>query len=392
MISCATISRLLCTAAVIVVCILFLFGCTTIPKKLGFYRWLTTLRPPEIGLTPAHHYGIEWKYTFEELYNSSQNNLSGQTALITGANSGVGYETALALARLGCSSVTIACRNERKCEVAANKIRSDDRFDSKITTIHTMLVDMSSLKSVRNLAANYSKFHNQLDMLYLNAGVASVKSAQLSEDGIQKLFATNYLGHHLLYRLLEPIVMNSTLPRIIVTSSAASFETYDYKVATDLQTLNKQDHHDFKMYGQSKLAQILWVKELHRQTRTSTNSKTSSPSLYVNAVHPGAVDTGIWDNVVANNKFSTTMQSIINFFRKNVMWNSAEGALTMLYLGVATDQLVHKNISGKYFHPQAQEVVNPLSLDEVLQKKLWQFSDELIKDFVADIGQCDLTS
>jgi len=64
----------------------------------------------------------------------------------------------------------------------------------------------------------------------------------------------------------------------------------------------------------------------------------------------------------------------------------------MLYLGVATDQLVHKNISGKYFHPQAQEVVNPLSLDEVLQKKLWQFSDDLIKDFVADIGQCDSTS
>jgi len=340
-----------------------------IPRNLGFYKWYTSRNPTTIGLTPAFMLSDEWGYTFEELYASD---LTGQNALVTGSNSGVGYETSLALARLG-ASVTLACRNPTKCTAAAEKIRSDDAFKGKVTT---MTLDTSSLSSVKNFSLQFLETEQPIDLLYLNAGIGSGGinddgSAPLSEDGIELVFATNHVGHHLLYKLLQPLVAKSKMARIVLTSSAASYKTFDYKVATDLETLNGVNVRNIRVYGQSKLAQILWAKELTRQL--GPNSTT-----YVNACHPGAVDTNIWEK---NPLFPRFVQDMIFYLRKNVMWTAAEGALTMLYLGVATDDLRNKNVRGKYFHPQSQEMVNPLSLDTDLQKAVWKFSDELVRDF-----------
>ena len=359
----------ICAALVAVVAVLVGLLFSPIPRNLGLYKWLANRDPSLLGLTPAFSDGRPWGYTFEELY---ANDLTGQNALVTGANSGVGYETSLALARLG-ASVTLACRNPNKCDAAADKIRSDEAFKGKVDT---MTLDTSSLASVKAFSQSYLEKHQHLDMLYLNAGIGSAGvnhdgSAPLSTDGIEIVFATNHVGHHLLYKLLQPLVAESKLARIILTSSAASYNTFDYKVATDLETLNGANPRSMQVYGQSKLAQILWAKELSR--RLGTNSTT-----YVNAVHPGAVDTSIWEKLPMIPGF---IQEFITYLRKNVMWNAAEGALTMLYLGVATDQLVENNVRGKYFHPQSQEMVNPLALDKELQTAVWNFSDELVKDF-----------
>lgn len=344
-----------------------------IPTRLGFYRWIASRAPMLTGFTPAFHYGVEWGYTFEELY---QADLTGQTAIVTGANSGVGFETSLALARLG-ASVTLACRNPKKCDEAASKIQSDEAFKG---TVATMTLDTSSLKSVKDFSEKFRENNSALDLLYLNAGLGSAGveddgSTPLSEDGIELLFATNVVGHHLLFKHLEPLVMNSKMSRIVLTSSAASFIPFkDYKVATDLETLNsiRPMRDGVKVYGQSKLAQILWANELTRKAGPGSH-------IYVNAMHPGAVNTAIWEK---NPMIPRILMDIITYFRENVMWNSAEGALTMLYLGVATDQLVAKDLRGRYFHPQAREIVNPLALDEELQTKLWAFLDELVKDFI----------
>lgn len=243
-----------------------------------------------------------------------------------------------------------------------------------------MTLDTSSLKSVKDFSEKFREKNAALDLLYLNAGLGSAGveddgSTPLSEDGIELLFATNVVGHHLLFKVLEPLVMNSKLARIVLTSSAASFSTFkDYKVATDLETLNAvQPKRDgMQIYGQSKLAQILWAKELTRKLGPGSH-------VYVNAMHPGAVNTAIWQK---NPTIPAPVQKIVTYFRENAMWNAAEGALTMLYLGVATDQLVAKDLRGRYFHPQAHEIVNPLALDEELQTKVWLFLDELVKDFV----------
>lgn len=129
-----------------------------------------------------------------------------------------------------------------------------------------------------------------------------------------------------------------------------------------------------QLYGQSKLAQIIWAKHLTKLLGDDSN-------VYVNACHPGAVNTSIWDKGDME-KIPSFVIKFVNHLRRNVMWTGEEGALTQLFLGVATNKLVAKNIRGKYFHPQAEEVVNPLSLDETLQKELWEFSDALVAKFL----------
>lgn len=348
-----------------------------IPKNLGFYRFLASHRPDLVGLIPSFHHGIKWQFTFEELYKSCHN-ISGQKAVITGANSGVGYETARALAKCGVD-VTLACRNPERCSRAADKIKKESKDNGYNNDVSIMIVDTSSLQSVQTFAQEFLTKHKDgaLDMLYLNAGITkgnpSDNKLALSEDGVELVFATNYLGHHLMYRLLEPLLLNSKMARVIQTSSNASFVTFKYKVATSLESLNNPNSFVLtflKNYGQSKLAQILWAKHLTKHLGHRNN-------IYVNACHPGGVDTALVDKTLP-----AFLAPIINTFRENLLWSREEGALTPLYLGVATNDLATKNIRGKYFHPQAQEVVNPLSLDEKLQSDLWDFSEELVSKFL----------
>ena len=209
-----------------------------------------------------------WGFTFAELYGSSgsddststsasiasdskdyRNRLWGQTAIVTGANSGLGYEISLALARLGVS-VTMACRDLTKCEAAAAKIRADkmvvqrgkgDRdLEDPGKNIATMQVDISSLKSVSAFCDSYHFRHFDtegnplpLDMLFLNAGMTPRNpkedgSVFLTPDGIEITFATNVVGHHLMYKLLEPSLRHSparkTPARIVLTTSATSMK------------------------------------------------------------------------------------------------------------------------------------------------------------------------
>jgi retinol dehydrogenase-14 len=352
-----------------------------IPTKLGFYRWIAEAKAPElIGFTPAYLYGVPWKYSFEELYKS---NLTGQTAIVTGANSGIGYEISLNLARLG-AEVTMACRNPTKCEKAAERIRANESTKGKVKS---MLIDTSSLSSVKAFAEAYLKANQDqsLDMLFLNAGIGFLdnkpKCLPNSEDGIEMIFATNYVGHHLLYRLLETLLEKSKLARVIQTSSNGSFDTYSYKVATDMETMHRC-HGPFNArkaenlsYGQSKLAQIVWSKALTKRLGPDS-------TIYVNAFNPGATDTAIWDKIIEDSRASQIFRSFVDWMRSNVMWTAGEGALTGLFLGVAVDRLVQDNIRGRYFHPQAIEVTNPSAENEVLQNDLWEFSEELVEEFL----------
>jgi len=346
---------------------------TPIPRKVGFYRALSKHIPELTGLFPA--FADEYGFTREQL--ASLTNLQGQHALVTGGNSGVGYETAKELARLGVS-VTIGCRNAKKCENAAERIRANK--DVKSGSISTLLIDTSSLASVKQAAANFAESNSVLDMLFLNAGISSAGSlpdgsAPLSEDNIELVFATNFVGHHLLYKMLEPLLLKSEMARVVVTSSAASFHTFSYKVATDRETLNNvRIGMGTEVYGQSKLAQIFWAQELTQRLKANNHS-----NVYVNAVHPGAVHTEIWNKNPLIPNF--LQETIILYLRQNVMWTAAEAALTMLYLGTATEELRVNNIRGQYYHPQSVRLENPLANDPVLQTKIWDFSDELVKDF-----------
>jgi NAD(P)-dependent dehydrogenase (short-subunit alcohol dehydrogenase family) len=365
-----------CSGIVAAVAIIIGLLLSPVPTHLGFYRWLATRNPANrkrnhanpmlVGISPAANYDIPWGYTFEQLH---QHNLTGQNALVTGANSGLGYEVSLALAKLG-ASVVMACRNEARCLKAAQDIRQHEDVKGQV---FPMKVELSSLQSVKSFAESYLMQIGPLDMLFLNAGISQtpVGAALLSEDGIELVFATNVVGHHLLYKMLEPKLAESQMARVVLTSSGASFDTFNYSVATDLDTLNGEEvkfQTSNKLYGQSKLAQIMWAKKLTRILGPDAN-------IFVNSAHPGAVATPIFSKrnnpvIIQKDWLNTTM------------WLAEVAALNLLYLGVATDELGGKNIRGKYYHPMAVEMVNPLSLDEKLQDDLWRFLDDLVEDFV----------
>mmetsp|Transcript_63569 Transcript_63569/g.71928 ORF Transcript_63569/g.71928 Transcript_63569/m.71928 type:complete len:443 (-) Transcript_63569:63-1391(-) len=424
---------------------------TPIPTRFGFWKFVFNLHPSLVGLLPCTFTSRdEWGFTPEDLYGGGngngyddgfpsnqeqrthRNRLWGQTALVTGANAGVGYEVALALARLGVQ-VTLACRTPAKCQAAAEKIRHDAVFVSrskqdrglhdgaKDSTVTTMTIDTSSLKSVQTFCEQFLGRSPgvPLDMLFLNAGIGAIAvlpdgTNELSVDGIEMTFATNVVGHHLLYKLLAPSILiprdseeytpRKTPARIVLTSSSASYDThYDYKIPPSLETLNGDPIVGMSHYSMSKLAQILWSRELTAQldAQGTTASAAEDPNsiVYVNAAHPGAVATNIWDAISRNREVAaqtgTTHYKIVDkvvdalmSYLKSLMWTPEEGALTLLYLGTAVEDLQEKNIRGKYFHPQSILVTEHKNVYEnedetnVRQRNMWKFLDELVADYV----------
>eukprot|EP00040_Diaphanoeca_grandis_P022028 m.117860 g.117860 ORF g.117860 m.117860 type:complete len:362 (-) comp28612_c0_seq1:70-1155(-) len=349
--------------AYLVATVAVLIGCLVagVPTQLGFWKWAAfgPMYPNLVGLAPAFHHDVKWGFTWDEL---DAIDLTGQTALVTGANSGVGYEMALALAQQK-ATLIMACRSPTKCEAAATKI-SEATKNEKVST---MVLDTSKLASVRAFGKAFSS--PKLDMLFLNAGLASPAEKQgekstLSEDGIEIIFATNHVGHHLLYKLLSPALEAAPTARVVLTSSAAHYDSYAYGVATDLATLNGEPP-SMKLYGQSKLAQVLFAQELTRQLGPES-------TIYVNSFHPGACESGIWEK---NPEIPAMLQGVILKIQREFMWSARDGGLTGLYLGVKAHT---DGIRGRYFHPQTYEVATSARATLELQKAVWEFSDSLV--------------
>lgn len=337
--------------------------------RAGLFRAIGARVPHALGLTPAFA-RLPWACTHAQIAAVS---LAGKFALITGANSGLGLEAAVVLARQG-ASVALACRSPRKCEAAAAAVRATAAPGADVSTYE---LDTSSLKSVRAFAAAFLAAEPRaIDMLFLNAGIASAgvwagSTLPLSVDGIEMVLATNHVGHALMYTLLEARVRAAPVARVVLTSSASSFDTYSYGVATDLATLNSPPERSFAAilnpYGQSKLAQVIWAQEVARRL-----AMENITNVLVTSFHPGMVTTGIWaSNPILKGSYK---QAVVGWLEKNMMWSVRDGALTMLHLGTQSE---HR--SG-YFHPQCEPVVpHTAAADAALAARFYEFTDELTK-------------
>lgn len=289
---------------------------------------------------------------------------SGRIAVVTGANSGLGYETSLALARKG-AQVVMACRNMEKGQKAFDDIRKliPD------TKLELMQLDLSSLESVRTFAADYLKRYDQLDLLINNAGVMAIPRRE-TVDGFEMQFGTNHLGHFALTGLLLDVILKTPGSRIVNVSS----------VAHTMGTINFDDLHGEKeytrygAYGQSKLANLLFTFELQRKLEI-TGAQTISV-----AAHPGYSATNL-QHVPAqatNNFLDKLLTSLGNRF----MAQSQEmGTLPQLYAAVAPDVK-----GGAYYGPDGfmetrgyptEVQARPKAHDRVVAERLWQVSEEL---------------
>ncbi len=275
---------------------------------------------------------------------------TSKTIAITGANSGIGYVTALECAKKGAHTVLI-CRNKERGEAARDSIRSasgNDRVD-------LLVADLSSLVSVRDLAREFASKYERLDVLVNNAG-AIFNKRLVNEEGIELTFATNHLGYYRLTLLLLDLVKKSAPSRIVnVSSEAHRFVTGD---PDDFQST--RSYSAFGAYGKSKCANILFTRELSRRLEGS--------NVTVNCLHPGFVKTNFGRDRA--NPGSGIMNAAISLFAIT----PEKGAETSVYL--ATSDEVEQT-TGEYFINKKIARPSKIALSIDLSKRLWEISEEL---------------
>jgi NAD(P)-dependent dehydrogenase (short-subunit alcohol dehydrogenase family) len=285
---------------------------------------------------------------------------TGKTVLITGANSGIGYQAALELARHG-AHVLMGVRSRAKGEAAlARLLREAPRASAEIVEL-----DMASLASIRRFAEGYA---GPLDVLVNNAGVMALPTRELTEDGFERQFGTNHLGHFALTGLLMPKLLAASAPRVVTVSSLAHRNgTMDFD---NLQS--EKSYVPWDAYNQSKLANLLFARELDRRVRAAGLSLRSIP------VHPGISRTSIIDNGPGGGSLKMVMLKILSPL---ITQDDAAGALPTLYGATAPEAK-----GGEYIGPDGfqafrgsptVEQPRPQALDEAAGKRLWSVSEQL---------------
>jgi len=274
--------------------------------------------------------------------------LSGKVCLITGANAGIGKTTALGLARLG-ATVVMLSRDAQRGEAA----RAEVEAKTGNKNVRVAICDLASQKSIRDFAARFVKENDRLDVLINNAGVLMPKRS-ITEDGIETTFAINHMAYFMLTDLLLDMLKKSAPSRIVCVASAA--HTYGHIDLTDLQGHRK--YSSFAAYANSKLANILFTRELAR--------KLAGTGVTANCVHPGAVATSLFRGLP---KF---LEAII----KVVTINPERGARTSIYVAASPEV---DGVTGKYFVRSKVATPSREAQDDELARKLWVVSEELTR-------------
>jgi retinol dehydrogenase 12 len=267
--------------------------------------------------------------------------IDGDTVLITGATAGIGLATAQALATLG-ATVVIGARDATRGQAIV------DRLTSEGHRAELMSIDMAFQASVRRAAETYAAAHPKLDVLINNAGIVT-RQRVLSPEGYELTWATNFLGGFLLTRLLLPTLRRAARPRVINVTSDA------HRVARIFwQDLGLE--HDFrgvKAYAQSKLAQILFTRELARR----------EPGVSVNAVHPGAIATNIWH----------AAPKLIRLVLAIVLPSANKGARPIVRLVVAREL---DGVTGRYFDRWREVAPARAALSDADAARLWDIAEQ----------------
>lgn len=278
-----------------------------------------------------------------------------KVVIVTGSNTGIGKETVRQLAKRG-AHVYMACRDMQKCEEARKEIV----LESANKHVYCRECDLASFDSIREFVKKFKKEENRLDILINNAGVMRCPRS-LTKDGIEMQLGVNHMGHFLLTNLLLDLLKKSKPSRIVVVSSL-SHTRGDINV-TDLNSESSYD--EGQAYSQSKLANILFTKELSK--------RLEGTGVTVNALHPGIVSTELGRHMSILNGFTGYLVTpIIWPFLKDCV----SGAQTTLY--AALDPSL-ENVSGAYFSDCEQKEVAEQAKNEDLAKWLWAVSEKWTK-------------
>ena len=274
--------------------------------------------------------------------------LQGRVALVTGATNGIGQVTARELARMGARTLIVA-RDPSRGQATAREIRDRAGAD-----VEVLVADLSSREQVRRVAAEVRGRTARLDLLVNNAG-AIFPERRVSEDGVEMTFALNHLAYFLLTLELIPLLEGGPDSRVVnVSSTAHTVGTIDFD---DLQ--GERRYGMWKAYGQSKLANLLFTRELSRRLQ--------GRGIATNALHPGAIASGFG-------------RSHDGFFARLValgapfLASPEKGARTPLHLATSPEL---RGVTGKYFVSRREKRPSRAALDDAAALRLWQISEAM---------------
>ncbi|KAM0847888.1 hypothetical protein ACQ4PT_049022 [Festuca glaucescens] len=301
--------------------------------------------------------GFSWASTADQVTQGLS--AAGLTAIVTGASSGIGAETARVLAARG-AHVVMAARNL----AAAESVRQAVLADTPAATLDVMELDLSSMASVRKFAADFNAKGLPLNILVNNAGVMATPFT-LSKDGIEMQFATNHVGHFLLTNLLLETMKKTARESNVegrIVNVSSEVHRFTYKEGIRFDKINDEaEYGTFGAYGQSKLANILHANELARRF------KEEGVNITANSLHPGCIITNLL-------RYHGIIDVLTRTLGKLVLKNANQGAATTCYVALHPGA---KGVSGKYFSDSNVYEASEKAKDVELAKKLWDFSVEL---------------
>lgn len=282
------------------------------------------------------------------IHSDAINKMHGKIAIVTGANSGMGMATVEALCNMG-ATVIMLCRNEGRSKAALSDLSAHTN-----TPPHLLLCDLGNYASIRRFARTVEAEYGRVDILVNNAGFISLDRQETAEE-LERQFGINHMGHFLL--TMELLKLMPSGSRVINVASGA------HKVGRiHFEDINlTRGYNVVKAYSQSKLANVLFTRELAR--------RLAPKGITVNCCHPGAVATNMGVN--RETGFGKTITGLLKPF----FLTPAQGAATVVFL--ATDDSVSE-ISGEYFFRCKIARSSKRSQDMELAEKLFRFSEQLV--------------
>ncbi|XP_068180716.1 retinol dehydrogenase 12 [Antennarius striatus] len=281
--------------------------------------------------------------------------MDGKTVVITGANTGIGKETSRDLASRG-ARVIMACRDLTRAEEAAEEIRRSTG-NGNVVTRH---LDLASLYSVRQFAKDFLDSEDRLDILINNAGVMMCPR-WLTEDGFETQLGVNHLGHFLLTNLLVPKLKSSAPSRVVTVSSIAH---RGGRIHFDDPFSERRPYSSLESYRQSKLANVLFTRELAHRLRGSGVSSF--------CLHPGVIRTELGRHVHSWFPFLGLLLSLPSLL---LMKTPVQGSQTSIHCAVAPGL---EEQSGTYFSDCVEKEVAPEGRDSAVARRLWEESARLV--------------
>lgn len=281
---------------------------------------------------------------------------SGKTVIVTGANAGIGFETALAFFEKG-AHVVMACRDLKKAEEAIANIQQQGRAGS----LEAAALDLADLVSVKQFAEQFIKTHQNLHILVNNAGVM-IPPASKTNDGFELQFGVNFIGHFALTGRLYPLLQATPGARVVTVSSMAYVRgTIDFD-----NLRSERDYDAMREYSQSKLADIMLALELHRRIKAKQGGVLSI------AAQPGANKTEL-SRYMSESDYSAAVAHI------GALMDPWQGALPSLYAATADDvkggDFYSPDADGGYRGYPARLELLPHALDENVANKLWDLAE-----------------